>query len=318
MTAKTCFFCPSPAVYYDRRAGQGYCANHLTQLLEKKVRQELRRQGVNERERILIAVSGGKDSLVMMDLLWRVERRFKEVKLMAVTVDEGINGGAYRRARISLTKAMVEERGIQHELISFGQVFGFTLDEALRSLGKSEEPCTVCGVLRRRVLNDYAMRVGATKIAVAHNLDDEAGTFLMNVLRGDVRRGPAPLEDGLALGSFVPRIKPVRSLTERETAFYANMLGIPMEEQECPYYRSSFRDEIMPYLEELEGRHPGTMNAVVSAGEQLRADSPKSKPAGRCSICGYPTARGRDVCRVCELRTRVLSGLELNERSAHF
>jgi len=296
-----CGVCGKPAVYFDNRSGKGYCELHFRQMLEKKVRKELRKQGLSQNERIVMGISGGKDSLVMMDLLWRVEAPY-HVGLTALTVDEGIENGQYRGRRMDLIKRMAEERGIKHEVQSFRDKYGFTLDEAVQFLGGKEEPCTLCGVLRRRALNDYAKGLKATRLAIAHNLDDEAETVLMNVIRGDAKglmRSENYAED--LYDYYVPRIKPMRTITERESAFYAYLIGIPPEEEECPYARLSLRDGARSFLEDVEARHPGTADSIVKFGESIKV---KGKRVDRsfCSLCGYPTSKGRDICRVCEIK----------------
>ncbi|MFP3220245.1 MAG: TIGR00269 family protein [Candidatus Marsarchaeota archaeon] len=319
MAFTRCSLCDRPAVFLDRRSGKAYCADHFRGILEDRVRREVRREGLARDERIVMGISGGKDSLVMMDLLWRVEKDYG-VELIALTVDEGIEGGQYRGRRVELVKKMAQERGIKYVFHGFKEKYGFTLDEAVEALRGKEEPCTICGILRRRALNDYAKELGATRLAIAHVLDDEAETVLMNVVRGDPK-GLLTSENYSPelFGFYVPRIKPLREVTERESAFYAYLLGIPPEDEECPYARFSLRDGVRLFLEQLESKHPGTSSSVVRFGDKLRAG--QSAPAGEikrsfCSVCGYPTSEGRDLCRVCELRRAVEAGERKRAREA--
>ena len=109
--------------------------------------------------------------------------------------------------------------------------------------------CTFCGILRRRLLNEAALKLGATKVATGHNLDDEAQTVFINLIRGDVSRlirlGIKPLK---YREGFIPRVKPLRYIPEKEIAIYAYLMGFPLYERECPYVRASLRDEIRDIL----------------------------------------------------------------------
>ncbi len=306
-----CKKCGRPAVYVDKRSGTALCEDHFREGLEERVRKEIRSEGIGKDRRhirIVMGISGGKDSLVMMDLLWRVEREY-DVELIALTVDEGIEGGEYRGKRFDLIRRMANERGIKWELRSFKQKYGFTLDDSVVALKGREEPCSICGVLRRRALNDYAKELGADYLAIAHNLDDEAETVLMNVIRGDPQalRRSENYADELA-AFYVPRIKPMRRITEREAAFYAYLMGIPAEEEECPYARLSLRDQVRSFLDSLARDHPAVLDSLVRFGDELK-EKGKGFSRSRCASCGYPTSGGREYCRVCEINFAVKKAL---------
>ncbi|MGC8601938.1 MAG: ATP-binding protein [Thermoprotei archaeon] len=308
----SCKKCGKPAVYLDKRSGTALCEEHFRKSLEERVRKQVRSEGLgkgNRKLRIVMGISGGKDSLVMMDLLWMVEKQY-DVELVALTIDEGIEGGNYRKKRFDIIERMTKERGIKWELKSFKQKYGFSLDEAVSVLKGKEEPCSICGVLRRRALNDYAMELKADYLAIAHNLDDEAETVLMNVIRGDVkalRRSEEYVEE--LMNFYVPRLKPMKRITERETAFYAYLLGIPPEDEECPYARSSLRDKVRTFLETFEMDHPAVCDSLVRVGDELKEKRGKGIDRSYCAGCGYPTSAGRTYCRVCEIGFEVKSGL---------
>jgi uncharacterized protein (TIGR00269 family) len=271
--------------------------------VEQRVRTTINRYKLfDPRDRIVIAISGGKDSQVLATIIAKIEKDFPGVTLSALIVDEGVPG--YRDFGLKRSKELCEELGIELTATSFKELFGYSLPEIVSAAEKKRVPlgaCTFCGILRRRAINVKAKELSATKVATGHNLDDEAQTALMNLLRGDVirllRLGPKPLEE---FPGFVPRVKPLRYTPEKETTLYAYFKGYPLYEVECPYVRTSMRDEIRFILNEIEGRHPGTKYAIVRAVDRLSAMGASLKVQARsCKYCGEPTSR--EICRACEL-----------------
>jgi uncharacterized protein (TIGR00269 family) len=253
-------------------------------------------------DRVLVAASGGKDSAVLLQTLVRLESRWG-VDFMALTVDEGIEG--YRERGVEQARRMAEELKVPHYVTSFKEEYGYTLDEVQRIASRKGSPfnaCTFCGVLRRRLINLKARELGATKVATGHNLDDEAQTALINILRGCVgklaRLRASPLK---AWEGFVPRVKPLRYIPEREVTLYAYLTGVEMYEEECKFVGASLRHEVRWMLNRLDARHPGVKYALVSAVDRL-APLLEGELKGEmrvCRRCGEPT--GREICRACEV-----------------
>jgi len=298
-----CVKCGAKAVYYSVYSGHSFCAKCFMKSVEQRVRATINRYKLfDPKDRILIAISGGKDSQVLATIIAKIEKGFPGATLSALIVDEGVPG--YRNFGLKRSRELCDELGIELTTTSFKELFGYSLPEiasAAEKRGVSLRACTFCGVLRRRAINIKAKELGATKVATGHNLDDEAQTALMNLLRGDalrlLRLGPKPVEE---FPGFVPRVKPLRYIPEKETTLYAYFKGYPLYEVECPYVRESMRDEIRFILNEIEGRHPGTKYAIVRAVDRLSTMSASLKVRVRsCKYCGEPTSR--EICRVCEL-----------------
>lgn len=253
-------------------------------------------------DKVLAAVSGGKDSAVLLRTLIKIESRWG-AEVMALTIDEGVEG--YRAEGIKHAKALAEELRVPHYVATFKEEYGYTLEEAYSmALEKKTmlHACTFCGVLRRRLMNLKAKELGATKVATGHNLDDEAQTALINILRGNVTRlarlGVKPLRQW---EGFVPRVKPLRYIPEKEIALYAYLSGVELYEEECKFIVGSMRHEVRWMLNKLDSAHPGVKYAIVSAADRL-ARLIEDKVGGEvraCKYCGEPTGRG--LCRACEI-----------------
>ncbi|MBS7648256.1 MAG: TIGR00269 family protein [Candidatus Bathyarchaeia archaeon] len=301
-----CTVCGFREAFYARiYSGEMLCAKCFIESIEDKVRATIAKHKMLEfNDRIAVAVSGGKDSLSLLHMLVKIERDFPRATLYAITVDEGIKG--YRDEAIEIASENCRKLGVEHFTISFKELCGYTLDEIVGRIKRAESkltPCSYCGVLRRRALNIAARKIGATKIATAHNLDDEIQTFILNIVHGDplriARTSPTFNEEEPGL---VLRVKPLCEVLEKEVTLYAYLKGIRFQENPCPYAGEALRNDIRNTLNRLEEKHPGTKYTIYRSAEKireaLREKTPKIK-LSQCGICGEPTVG--EICQVCQL-----------------
>lgn len=296
--------CGNDAFYFRRQSGEALCRRCFARSIERTVQRTIKHEKLfTLDDRVMIALSGGKDSVALAHILSKIEKPYK-TKLFALTIDEGVSG--YREEGIAITKGVAESLGMEHHVVSFKDEYGHSLEEVYalaNEKGTGLLGCTFCGIMRRRLLNDMAIRLGATKVATGHNLDDEAQTFFINILRGDVARlGRSGVQPVKVREGFVPRVKPLRYIPEKEIAAYVYMKGYPLYERECPYVRGSLRDEVRDILNGIEERHPGTKHAIVNGSDKLMdllKPTIEASTVGACSRCGSPSSR--DVCRMCEI-----------------
>jgi cytoplasmic tRNA 2-thiolation protein 1 len=137
-------------------------------------------------DKVAVAVSGGKDSTVLAHLMCTLNARHGYgLDLFLLSIDEGIAG--YRDDSLDTVKRNEQEYGIPLRVVSFQQLYGWTMDEIVRAVGTTGN-CTYCGVFRRQALDRGAMLCGADKIVTGHNADDNAETVIMNLLRSDHQR----------------------------------------------------------------------------------------------------------------------------------
>jgi uncharacterized protein (TIGR00269 family) len=260
-------------------------------------------------DRIAVAVSGGKDSVSLLHILAKMERKYPRAELVAITVDEGIKG--YRDQALKIAEENCTELGVKHHVISFRQLFGYTFDAMLRRLEERSDEnlgaCAYCGVLRRKALNVTARRIGADKLATAHTLDDEAQTFLLNILHGDVARifKEKPITEKVHL-KLVQRIKPFCEIPENETALYAYVKGIRFQDQPCQYASDALRNDARAMLNRMEEKHPGMKFTIFRAAEKIRPalqGLAEKGELGECRECGEPSAE--PVCRTCQMLNRL-------------
>jgi len=305
---KPCSLCGKrKTVYFRPYSGERLCRLCFIHSLERKVRRTISKYAMfNPDDRIALALSGGKDSLSLLQILHRLEASFPESELYAVTVNEGIEG--YREEAVEHAAEACRRLGVKHVVVSFKELFGCTLDEVVKasqSLEDAPAPCSYCGVLRRRALNLAAEKLEATKIATAHNLDDEVQTLILNLIHGDVYKlGRIDPEAPEAEG-FIPRVKPFREIPEAEVAFYAYLTGVKFQSKPCPYAGYALRGEVRWFLNRLEARHPGIKFTLYHSFEKLKplVRSGVKAEILRCRLCGE--ASSKDVCEVCSMLSQL-------------
>ena len=250
-------------------------------------------------DRIAVGVSGGKDSLSLLYVLNKmVKSNENGNKLVAITIDEGIDG--YRNESLDIVKQFCQDLGVEQQVLSYKSLFGISMDEAMiQRPSEKMTSCSICGTLRRRAIDLAAEQVGADVVATAHNLDDHVQTFMINLFAGDVERivwtHPEPVE----YGNGIRKIKPFVEIPEYEIAFYALQRGIPFQSEQCPYMNESIRSDIREFINRMESAHPGIKyNAFASMVKVSAGMQNRTRTAIKCSSCGHLSTGA--VCSTCK------------------
>jgi uncharacterized protein (TIGR00269 family) len=298
------------AVFGRSYSGENLCGRCFCRTVEDRVRKTISRyEMLGPKDRIMVAVSGGKDSVTLLHILSKIEKAFPDVALCAGTVDEGIR--EYRDEALRIAEENCRKLGVEHVVTSFKELFGYELDEIVELIRRKGEsgltPCSYCGVLRRKALNTLAREAGVDKLVIAHSLDDEAQTMLLNVVHGDPMRiaRSKPVLD-VVHPKFVQRVKPLCMVPEKEVVFYAYLKGIKFQSIPCPYAQTALRNDIRTMLNRMEHKHAGTLFTVFNSIEKIRpaleasADEVKLQD---CRLCGEPTVG--DLCRACQMLREV-------------
>ena len=311
-----CDRCSRPAILHQAYSGRQLCERHLVDLVQRRVTKELRQQlqiprGASQAApfTILVAISGGKDSALLLQSLVDALGPRRDVRLVAGSVDEGITG--YRPPSLERAAELADRLGVTHEVLAFTDLGARPMDDiqASRSELSAAEPatmglaaCSFCGVFRREGINTLATRVGAHVVALGHNLDDMAQTALMNLQKGEVERliRLAP-HSADPLKGLPPRIVPLRMIPEREVHAVARALGLPFAHDECPHAPGAYRWRQREIIAAMERSVPGARHGLLRAADRIKAlwyepqdliepsDSPDSSPGA--SRAASPTAR---------------------------
>ena len=325
MNAKlpSCYKCSKPAITFRRIDGRFLCKNCYNKWVLATVRKTIRAKNMFGRhDRIIIGLSGGKDSTVLLDILAKVEEKYPS-ELIAVCIDEGITG--YREDGLPIAEKNAQLHDVEYHLFSFKELFGYTLDEMVNRSRELQEkiktnrknriiaqgPCSFCGVFRRKALNIAARKLNGDKIATGHNLNDVSQTILLNLLRGDsfkLIRGDLPPEKAHEL--FVPRVKPLQDVAERDVVLYAFYNDLEYHTTECPYAIEAMRLDVRNFLIDVEEKYTGSLNSMkrvsdtISTNCDFKNDNSKKTNAREseiilCEKCSEPASS--KICQGCQM-----------------
>ena len=297
-----CSKCDRKAVAEIRYAGIRLCREHFLQFIERKVKHEIRAQVRFEKDdRVLIAVSGGKDSMLTLYFMEKIFGKWREFEMLSVTIDEGI--GDFRRKCAEVARNFSKSLGIEHRTITFREYIGITTDDVAH-VDQELKPCTYCGVFRRKVLNLYAKEVEAKYLILGLNLDDIAQSIIMNVTRGDLSRLARLSPHKKIKEGFIPRILPLRRVLEDEVRSYVKMAKIPYYASRCPYAPLAIRDVYRGFLNSLEKRDPAVKFSTLKFFDELKPllEKKYSQEMRPCKICGELTIQ--EICKACQLKLR--------------
>jgi uncharacterized protein (TIGR00269 family) len=247
-------------------------------------------------DRVLVAVSGGKDSLGLWHLL-------RELGYDADGLYIGLGIGEYSDSSGAYARNFAQEHGWKLLEIDIVDEFGFDVPEGSRAAKRA--PCSACGLSKRHLFNRAAVDHGYDVLVTGHNLDDEAAVLFGNVLRWETgylgRQHPVlPATPG-----FVRKAKPLVRLGERELAAYCVLQGIDYIVEECPMAVGNRHLGYKEALNEIEDRSPGSKAAFVfgfleRAHARFALDAADEREDLRpCASCGAPTPgpRRRDERR---------------------
>jgi tRNA-5-methyluridine54 2-sulfurtransferase len=289
-----CKKCNNNAVTED----PAYCKNHFVEYFETKVLNTIKKFVLLEKkDKVVVAVSGGKDSTTILYLLHKFG-----YDVTGLAIDEGIKG--YRPKTLEDLKEFCKEYKIKLRVVAFKDNFNKTLDQAVKYKQYMDAPCTVCGTFRRYLLNKHAK--GFDKIATGHNLDDESQAIIMNLTKGHTnllsRLGPITNKKE----GFTQRIKPLYFCTEKEVRIYSLLKGFNITFVECPYAHISYRSKIRDLLNNYETQHNGTKLNIVNHFLKIK-DRIKTKNGKMyfCTICDQPSLT--TICKACQIKSEINS-----------
>jgi uncharacterized protein (TIGR00269 family) len=295
-----CRACGAPAVIDLPRHNANFCGEHLLQLCRRQVEKAIAEHAMfTHDDRILVAVSGGKDSLAVWDLLLELGYRADGVYIGLGIAEYSATSGEHARA-------FAADRGVPLRIIDLREQHGYDVPTAAKVTGRV--PCSACGLSKRHLFDSAAIEGGYDVVVTGHNLDDEAAVLFGNTLRWDVdylaRQLPVlPARDG-----FPRKAKPLVRLTERETAAWCVVRGIDYLVDECPMAHGNRHLEYKDALNAIERVSPGSkaafyLNFLERMAPLLAGRSVADAEGLRaCASCGAPTTG--EVCAFCRLVER--------------
>ncbi len=316
-----CRKCGSAAVINMRQHKLSLCGEHYSEWFVAQTDRAIEKYKMFTRdERVLVAVSGGKDSLSLWDTLLRLGYQAD-----GLYIGLGINDPTpYSDASLEKTRAFVEsgERRVASgedlaspitrytpllHVVDIEETYGKSIPQIARDKTRGHgKPCAACGLTKRYVMNRLAHDKGYAVLATGHNLDDEVAVLMQNTLRwqtGYLAR-QAPVLPASREG-LTRKVKPFCRFYERETATYALVRGIDYIYDECPHAVGNLTNFYKTLLNQLEIQSPGAklsfyLEFLRARGEGVFEPFNQVETLHECEACGQPTtAPGR--CAFCRM-----------------
>ena len=305
-----CKVCRGHAAVDVRRHNAAFCASHFVDHIRAQVAKTIKEFAMfDASDRVLIAVSGGKDSLALWDILLDLGYDVTGFYL-------GLGIGAYSDRSADAARAYANARGSRLIVRALNEEHGYSVPELARLTGRV--PCSGCGLNKRYEFNRVALEEGFDVLVTGHNLDDEAATLFGNLLHWNTdmlgRQGPV-LEErilgnpGERATALVRKVKPLVRVAERETAAYAVLKGIDYIVEECPLVEGNTQHRYKEAMGLIEEASPGTKHQMYfgflkRAAHKFAVDSAPTEVVA-CSLCGAPTIApgdGEPVCSFCKTK----------------
>jgi uncharacterized protein (TIGR00269 family) len=301
-----CKVCRGHAVVDIRRHNAAFCADHFVDHVRNQVVRtikdfEMFRAG----DRLLVAVSGGKDSLAVWDILLDLG-----YDATGFYLDLGIGGYSSRSKQAAI--AFADNRAAKLLVRSLAEEHGYTVPELGRLTNRV--PCSGCGLNKRYEFNRAALEEGFEVLVTGHNLDDEVATLFGNVLHWnvDMLGRQAPVLEEKVFGNrtaLVRKVKPLVRIAERETAAYALLRGIDYIVEECPMVEGNTQHRYKEAVTLIEEGSPGTKQQFYFNFLKRAAGRFEAEPGVEvvpCADCGAPTVRWdpetQPVCSFCKTK----------------
>ena len=301
-----CQKCGEKAVINMRQHKLALCKSHFLDWVPDQVERTIKRYHMFTRhDHLLLAVSGGKDSLSLWDILYRLGYSANGLYI-GLGIDGGVN---YSENSLEYALNFAKERNLLLLVKDIQTEYGETVPMmTIRTHRGREKPCSVCGLTKRHVMNQLARTQGYAALLTGHNLDDEAAILFGNTLSwvGSylIHQGPVLEADRPGL---VRKVKPLCRMYEREMAAYALLVGIPYIQEECPHAVGSTSIYHKEILNKLEADRPGAKLSFYLSFLQARRDGLFSPAADQraaslhtCPKCAQPTS-APGLCAFCRM-----------------
>jgi tRNA-5-methyluridine54 2-sulfurtransferase len=296
-----CRKCGGSAALELRRHNAAFCAPHFIEFFKKQVTEAIHKHRMFTRdEPVLVAVSGGKDSLALWDVL--IEDGYQTAGLY---LDLGIF--EYSRESKAKCETFAAARGQKLLIERVADAVGAPIPDVQRATRRPT--CSACGLSKRYLMNRAALEHGYPVVATGHNLDDEAATLFGSVLHWQMdalpRQSPALPSTHAKL---VRRVKPLYRLSELETAGYSFLRGIDYIVDECPFSKGATSLAHKELLNRLEEASPGAKhNFLFGFLDKARAAFERLEDVTltECHRCGQVTTG--EICAFCKLADQVRS-----------
>lgn len=295
-----CYRCSERAVVRVRYAKLNLCKRHFLEYIESRVLNTMKRYKLVTRDdKVLIGVSGGKDSLSLLYILSSLGEAIGLGDLYAVHINLGL--GLFSTESIQAVERACKETMARCIFINLKDIIGLSLPELVRVTRRP--PCSLCGLIKRYLINAIGLELGVSKAALGHHMDDILVFAFKDLIVGDLENlaKMTPYTPGVT-GVVVPRIKVLYEIYEDDLALYAKLRGIMHVEKPCPFkHHDLLKTKVRQAIDEIENTIPGFKITLIRRMNKLAnlLTSKKVEEIVPCKYCGLPSRTG--VCSICKI-----------------
>lgn len=265
--------------------------------LHTKVKQTLNKIKLSKKKKILVALSGGKDSTVTAYLLHKFGYNIE-----GLHIDLGM--GKYSEKCLKVVKELCDDLDIKLHTYNIQSEMGSSMCYLRTSIQEKQikgklKNCAICGVIKKWILNTEARKLKFDYIATGHNLDDEAQTYLLNVLKGAPKLSltSGPITKNIKDKKFIPRIKPLFYVAEDDIREFSKKLKLPVNYAKCPCAIDSYRIQVRKFMNTMSTKDK--VNIVKNMQKVLSKVKRQKEKILYCEICKEPTRK--NICKKCEI-----------------
>lgn len=269
-----------------------FCPECFQHYFENAVNRAIKKMGISRDIPLMVAVSGGKDSLATWEILHNLGFSTRGL-FIDLQIDE------FSRSSRETVQKFAFERGFSWSAYDLKSQFGYTIPELYQIRKKNF--CSLCGRLKRQFINRLATREEYRTVATGHNLDDEASRLLGNLIsnRQDFVDKQYPF-----LPSPHPRIpakiKPLYRLEKIEIQYYCELKNIQPVKKQCPFAKGATSNYYQQTLDFLEDKMPGTKRNFLYSYLRKKKNLVYEEPFKTCRECGEPAYS--ELCGICSLK----------------
>ncbi len=213
---------------------------------------------IEDGDKIAVGVSGGKDSLALLEVLSELRRFYpKKFEIVAITIDMGLEGMDFSHVAEFARRLKVEYHIVKTEIAKI-----------IFDVRQEKSPCSLCAKMRRGALHKAAQDAGCNKVALGHHFDDAVETFMLNLFFEGRLGCFSPLT--YLSNRKITLIRPMLYATEKDVVYFANKRALPIVESRCPEDKATERENMKQLLSEIEKTNKGLRHRIfhaICAGE---------------------------------------------------
>ncbi len=297
-----CKYCGKPAIVNLKYANLRLCRDHFISFYENRIRKMLQKYGITGP--LLVAVSGGKDSMSLLAALKKISA-LQNIQIFAFHINLGIPN--YSDKSMKMVKEFAKRIGVPLIIADLVEEIGYDLPQIAKVIDRPI--CSVCGIIKRWMINKIGYECGFDYVATGHNIDDTSTYLLKALMTQDlysIVRGQWEILQPKKEMKLVGRIRPQFYLSEKENMLYASLNDIPVVEEPCPYSRGATIHKYKSAWSTLLDINPiaqiNITKTIMKLRKMLSIEEPEIK---QCLKCEFPTESKDGICSFCKIMEKI-------------